>query len=155
MASNHTTVSFARPEDVTSLVALRSAVARDMTARFGHGGWSTIPGKSLVLKQLRASRVLVARQDSRIVGTVRLATAMPGAFDSSAFTRVHRALYVLGLAVAPDARHRGLGRALVEAAKETARASSFDALWLDAYDHPAGAGAFYEKCGFRRAGNAE
>jgi hypothetical protein len=43
----------------------------------------------------------------------------------------------------------------MEAAKETARARCIEALWLDAYDHVAGAGAFYQACGFRKVGRTQ
>jgi predicted N-acetyltransferase YhbS len=149
----NTTISLADADDVKALAALRAAIAQDMTGRFGEGAWSAVPSKVTVMKQMRASRVLVARRESKVVGTVRLATAKPLAFDSSAFTPVSQALYVLGLAVAPQMRNRGLGRALMDAAKEAASSSGMDALWLDAYDHEAGAGPFYAKCGFRHVGN--
>jgi predicted N-acetyltransferase YhbS len=149
---SHTTISLATADDVKALAAMRAAVAEDMAGRFGPGAWSTVPSKVTVMKQMRASRVLVARRESKVVGTVRLAAARPLAFDSTAFTPVNHALYVLGLAVAPQLRNQGLGRALMDAAKETATSSGVDALWLDAYDHPAGAGPFYAKCGFRHVG---
>jgi GNAT superfamily N-acetyltransferase len=104
------------------------------------------------MRQLRASQVLIAREEARIVGTVRLATANPLVFDSGSFTAVQTALYVLGLAVAPDCRRQGIGRQLMEAAKEVARSRPAQALWLDAYDSEAGAGPFYLRCGFRRVG---
>ena len=104
------------------------------------------------MRQLRASQVLIASRDSEIIGTVRLARVLPGVIESDSFTKVDTALYVLGLAVSPDARREGVGRSLIEAAKESARAWPADALWLDAYDHVAGAGAFYEACGFRAVG---
>jgi predicted N-acetyltransferase YhbS len=146
------TITLANSDDVKALTTLRTAISQDMTERFGEGAWSMVPSKVVVVKQMRASRVLVARRDSKLVGTVRLATARQGAFDSSAFTPVTNALYVLGLAVAPGSRNLGIGRALMEASKEMARSSSTEALWLDAYDHAAGAGEFYSRCGFRRVG---
>ena len=124
-----------------------------MTQRFGEGGWSAIASKTEVLKQLRASRVLVAKFDGEVVGTVRLAAVKSWAVDWRMFTRVPSALYVLGLAVTPTSRGRGFGRALMEAAKDATRSSSTDALWLDAYDSAAGAGPFYARCGFRHVGN--
>jgi GNAT superfamily N-acetyltransferase len=45
-----------------------------------------------------------------------------------------------------------VGRQLMEAAKEAAKSRPAQALWLDAYDHQAGAGPFYMKCGFRQVG---
>jgi GNAT superfamily N-acetyltransferase len=145
-------VGVAMVRDAAEIATLRSAVADDMTRVFGPGHWSTRSTKSAVIRQLRASHVLVARCEGAIVGTVRLATAQPGAIDAGAFTPVETPLYVLGLAVAPDCRGRGIGRQLMDAAKDAARAWDADALWLDAYAGEAGAGAFYLRCGFREVG---
>jgi ribosomal protein S18 acetylase RimI-like enzyme len=145
-------ISLATRRDVPALAALHASVAREMTREFGKGGWSEYPTVAGVRRQLGASRVLVARCAADVVGTVRLARAQPALFDAAAFTPVANAYYVLGLAVAPGTRRRGVGRALIESAKEATRAAPMDALWLDVYDHPAGAGSFYEKCGFRRVG---
>jgi GNAT superfamily N-acetyltransferase len=145
-------ISVATLRDAGALTGLRTRVAQDMTLIHGEGHWSACPGKADVIRQLRASRVLVARRGDDIIGTVRLTQALPGAFDSQSFTPVDTALYVLGLAVSPDARRQGVGRELMDVAKATARGWPAGALWLDAYQHVAGAGAFYEKCGFRALG---
>jgi GNAT superfamily N-acetyltransferase len=142
----------ASTRDARAIAALRVQVARGMTRQFGKGHWSACPTVADVTRQIRASHVLLARQDKEIVGTVRLVEARQWAIDSSAFTPASIALYVLGLATAPDHRRRGIGRALIEAAKAKARTWPAQALWLDAYDHPAGAGAFYRACGFREVG---
>ncbi len=126
-----------------------------MTRKFGLGGWSDIPSESLVRKQMRASRVLVARIGTDIVGTVRLATAQPALLPFNTFTPVSQAVYVFGLAVAPQVREKGIGRQLIEMAKAAVPDWPADALWLDAHDPPVGAGAFYERCGFRRAGRVD
>jgi GNAT superfamily N-acetyltransferase len=148
-------ISAATSSEARALAALRTAVARRMTEQFGEGHWSACPSKAEVARQLRASHVLVARASSELVGTVRLVRALPWVIDSSAFTPVARPWYVLGLAVAPQCRGRGVGRQLIEASKNTARSRDAQALWLDAYDHPAGAGPFYVKCGFRKVGRTE
>jgi ribosomal protein S18 acetylase RimI-like enzyme len=145
-------ISLATRRDVPALAALHASIAREMTRKFGKGGWSEFPTAAGVKRQLGASRVLVARCEAQIVGTVRLARAQPALFDAAAFTPVGNAFYALGLAVAPASRQRGIGRALMESAKEVTRAAPMDALWLDVYDHAAGAGSFYEKCGFRKVG---
>lgn len=147
-----TRISVASARDASAIAALRGQVALDMTRRFGEGHWSACPTIADVKRQLRASHVLVARQDQGIVGTVRLVLARQWAIDSGAFTPVETALYVFGLAVAPEARRLGIGRELMEAAKAKARAWPAQALWLDAYDHAAGAGGFYQSCGFREVG---
>jgi ribosomal protein S18 acetylase RimI-like enzyme len=147
-------ISIASPGDARALATLRSAVARDMTRQFGKGPWSGIPGRSDVLRQLRASRVLIARRNGELIGTVRLALPLPWAFQPNPFTPVDQALYVFGLAVSPAARGQGIGRQLMDAAKQAARSRGAQALWLDAYDHAAGAGAFYLQCGFREVGRS-
>jgi GNAT superfamily N-acetyltransferase len=43
----------------------------------------------------------------------------------------------------------------MDAAKDTARSWHAQALWLDAYEHRAGAGRFYEKCGFSKVGRTK
>jgi GNAT superfamily N-acetyltransferase len=145
-------ITVATSSDAQALVNLRTNVARDMARRFGEGGWAEVPDDADVIQQVSASCVLVARNENEIVGTVRLARAKPWAIDASTFTPVTTALYVLGLAVSPHARGQGVGRRLMEAAKDTARAGEAGALWLDAYEHAAGAGPFYLKCGFRQVG---
>jgi ribosomal protein S18 acetylase RimI-like enzyme len=148
-------ISVATVEDAPALVALRTAVAQDMTRQYGEGDWSAAPTETLVVKQLRASRVLVARRENKIVGTVRLTTAQQWAFDTSAFSPARTAVYVLGLSVAPEARGQGIGSDLMDAAKESASSWPADAVWLDAYDDRAGAGAFYVRCGFREVGRTK
>ena len=145
-------IAVATLSDAAALAALRTDVARDMTQRFGEGAWSAAPIEPDVARQVNMSRVLVARRGAEIVGTIRLVRALAEAIDTSAFTQVTTALYVLGLAVAPTARSQGVGRCLMDAAKDTARAWPAQALWLDAYEHSAGAGPFYLKCGFRAVG---
>ena len=148
-------ISTASRRDVRALVALRTAVADGMTEKFGEGHWSAVPSKADVERQLRASLILVARRDGEIVGTVRLTTARPWAIEAIPFTPVSSALYVLGLAVSPVARGQGVGRQLMEAAKDVVRSGPAEALWLDAYDHAAGAGSFYMRCGFSKVGRTQ
>jgi GNAT superfamily N-acetyltransferase len=145
-------IGIASLSDCRAVVALRTAVARDMTEQYGKGHWSSCPTEAAVLRELRSSRVLVARHGAEIIGTVRLATQKPWALDLSYFAAVSKAIYIHGLAVATNSRGAGVGRCLMEAAKEIARSSPADALRLDAYDHEAGAGPFYLKCGFREIG---
>jgi ribosomal protein S18 acetylase RimI-like enzyme len=94
----------------------------------------------------------VARDEGRVVGTVRLATKKPWAIDTSYFASVRRPIYLHDLAVAPDAQRAGIGRLLVDEAKVVAVAWPGESIRLDAYDHAAGAGKFYASCGFRQVG---
>jgi GNAT superfamily N-acetyltransferase len=146
------TVATAIDADASEIATLRNAVARCLTHTYGQGHWSSVVTDRGVLAGIRTSRVLVARDATRIVATLRLATKKPWAIDRSCFKHVARPLYLTDMAVEPDVQRQGIGRRLLEDAKDVARDWPADAIRLDAYDDAAGAGGFYEKCGFRQVG---
>jgi ribosomal protein S18 acetylase RimI-like enzyme len=84
---------------------------------------------------------LVAELDRRIVGYVRL--AFPTPLASNAHVR-----QIQGLAVADEARGRGVGRALVRAAVEEARRRGARRLTLRVLGHNTPARKLYESEGF-------
>lgn len=143
---------FATEEDASPIAALRSATAAHLTRRFGLGHWSRIATERAVSRDLKTSRVLVARRGPSIVATMTLATKKPWAIDLAYFTAVPRALYLHAMAVAPEQQGQGIGRDLVREALAVAKAWPSQAIRLDAYDAAAGAGGFYAKCGFREVG---
>jgi GNAT superfamily N-acetyltransferase len=55
--------------------------------------------------------------------------------------------------VVPDARGRGLGRALLEALEDTARDLGYDRVRLDTGDKQPNAEALYRSAGYRPIGN--
>jgi GNAT superfamily N-acetyltransferase len=90
----------------------------------------------------------VGVEGKRIVTTLRLATKKPWAIDVAYFTPARRPLYLTGMAVSVAHQGQGLGRAALEDARVVAESWPADAIRLDAYDAPAGAGPFYERCGY-------
>lgn len=142
----------ATPEDVPALVELHVRVARDLTRRFGEGHWSGEPTERGILFHLRISRVFVVKSRGRVMATVRLSTRRPWAIDPTHFTPCKRPLYLLDMAVEPKRQGSGLGRQCMTMVPSLARAWQAGAIRLDAYDGPAGAGPFYEKCGYREVG---
>ena len=144
----------ATPDDAADIFALRSAVARNLTARFGRGHWSSAGSEKSVLSGMKTSRVCVARFDGSIIGMVRLSTRKPWSIDASYFTPCARPLYLTDMAVHPSAQHRGVGRACIEESRRIAVEWPADAIRLDAYGGPVGAGSFYERCGFTEMGQA-
>ncbi|MFN2565142.1 MAG: GNAT family N-acetyltransferase [Gemmatimonadaceae bacterium] len=138
--------------DAAAIALLRTAAAERLTDDYGPGHWSGVVTDRIVLRGLKNSRVLVARRGAEIVGTLRLATKKPWAIDAAYFTRVDRPLYLTDMAVDPRAQRQGVGRELLNAAVAIASAWPADAIRLDSYDADAGAGPFYEKCGFREVG---
>ena len=144
--------SIASQSDATVLAALHTAVAADLTHRYGDGPWTGKTTENGVLFGMRHSRIVVARKGKDIVGTMRLATKKPWAIDVSYFSPVKKALYLTHMAVIPELQRRGIGQALLKEASKQARAWPTDAIRLDAFDAAAGAGGFYEKSGFRQCG---
>jgi GNAT superfamily N-acetyltransferase len=139
-------------EDAADVAALRAAVAADLTRQHGHGHWSLVGTEKGVLRDIRTACVMLARNGSRLVGTVRLATKKPWAIDPAYFTACGRALYLTDMAVLPDLQRQGIGRRCLEHARVVAEAWPADVIRLDAYAGPAGAGGFYARCGFREVG---
>ena len=144
--------SIAIPPDACTLAALHTAVAADLTLRYGEGPWSGKTTEKGVLFGMRHSQVVVARKGKHIVGTMWLATKKPWAIDLSYFTPVTKAIYLTHMAVVPAQQRQGIGHALLKEAMKRTRAWPADAIRLDAFDAEAGAGGFYAMCGFRECG---
>lgn len=139
--------------DAAAIAALRNAAADRLTSRFGNGPWSGQVTERGVLSSLRDARVFVGRVEEHIVAVARLGTKKPWAIDAAYFTPCRRPLYLTDMAVAPDWQGKGVGRLCVTEVVRVAESWPADALRLDAYDAPAGAGGFYARCGFAHRGH--
>jgi GNAT superfamily N-acetyltransferase len=135
-----------------AIAALRQATNEKLTHDLGPGPWTSAVTKKGVLFALRNSHVYIVRDRRMIIGTVTLATKKPWAIDRKYFTKCSRPLYLLAMAVAPDRQRRGIGRAMLADVIRIAKSWPADAICLDAYDLPGGAGDFYVKCGYREMG---
>ena len=144
--------TLATPADVEAVVRLRATVAEDLTRRYGHGHWSSVGTEKSVLRDICGSRVLLAWEGPLAVGTTRLAAKRPWAIDPKYFTPCSTALYMTDMAVLPRWQRLGVGRRCLDHARTVASEWPADAIRLDAYDAPAGAGEFYAKCGFVERG---
>jgi len=134
--------------DAAAITAVRIAAADRLTRDFGDGHWSAQTNDAAVGREMKTSTVLVARDRGKIVGTVTLQTKKPWAIDVAYFTPCKKALYVTNMAVVPGRQRSGIGRALLKEALAAARAYPANALRLDVYDGPVGAGPFYRRCGY-------
>jgi GNAT superfamily N-acetyltransferase len=145
-------LQLAKERDAGAIAELLSAAADTLTMQYGTGQWSKHSSDRGVRWLMRIGKVYVVRDHSRIIATLTLTPRKPWAIDIDYFTEVTKAIYVLSMAVAPDQQGHGVGRACVELACELCRKWPANALRLDAYDAVAGAGGFYEKCGFKSVG---
>ncbi len=90
-------------------------------------------------------RVLVAERDGRVVGFAAFELAFP----------IHRAqpiVHLVALSVAPGARRKGVGRALLDAVEAAARASGCEAAVVTSAEHRADAHEFYPAAGWSYTG---
>lgn len=145
--------SLATVADAPAIATLHNDASAALVKRFGPGHLeNTVTEKSVELSISGTSKIIVARQDGTIAGTCRLATKKPWAIDTTWFTPVSRALYLVDMAVAPALQRRGIGRHLINEAVKITGEWPAAAIRLDAYDADGGAGDFYSKCGFKKTG---
>ena len=142
----------ATPDDAPAIAALQNAAAGGLTVRFGAGRWSSLTTELSVLGSMRHGRVRVGRSGRHVLTVLRLAKKKPWAIDTAYFTPVDRPLYLTSMAVSPAHQRQGLGRQALDDARDVAAAWPADAIRLDAFDVVAGAGAFYERCGYAPRG---
>jgi GNAT superfamily N-acetyltransferase len=145
-------MDIATPEDIPGIVAVRVNAAEDLTERFGGGHWSGHATDRGVAWDMRQGKVLVARRGKSIVGTLKIATRKPWAIDIAYFTPSKRPWYLTNMAVDPAHQGKGIGTRCVLEAVRLVKELGGEVVRLDAYDAEAGAGPFYEKCGFTEVG---
>jgi len=95
------------------------------------------------------SALLVAQYEGRIVGFVQAALRKIGDSGSVPFRRPCIECWVQHLAVRPDARRKGVGRALDEGVAAWARERGATLLGLQAWEFNAAADRFYLELGYR------
>ena len=145
-------LTLATAEDLASVVALRNAVASQLSSRYGIGHWSSTATETRLRRDMRRSSVYVLKHRGRVIATLALRTRKPRAIDRAYFTPVKRPLYLIDMAVDPARQRSGIGRRCIADAIRMCKAWPADALCLDAYAADAGAGGFYRKCGFTEVG---
>lgn len=146
-------IFLATADDAAGIADVITEAAQDLTDKHGQGHWSAVATKKGILYNMGKARILVAKDDNKVVGTLRLTASRPWVIDPAYFTPVNRPIYLVDMAVRPGYQRIGVGRALIEQAKVMANTLTGDSIRLDAYEGIAGAGGFYEKCGFTEMGH--
>jgi RimJ/RimL family protein N-acetyltransferase len=139
----------ADPSDAEQLTRLAEAVSGEPEAWLisANGEWRSVGDERRYLKALRrypnAAVFVAERSDHVLIGRLSLARDTHPASAHVAD---------LGLMVAKDARRAGVGRALLEAAVDWARASGVRKLELHVFPWNEPAIRLYERFGFEREG---
>jgi putative acetyltransferase len=140
-------VRHAEPGDAVALVELARAVGAEPEGwLITHGDWRTPSEERRYLRAIRRSAhaaVLVAETVEGIVGRLSISRDPHPA---------SRHVADLGLMVAHDARRRGVGRSLMEAAEDWARDVGVSKIELHVFPYNAPAIALYEGLGYEREG---
>jgi len=146
-------LSLASLNDIAAIVAIKNEAAQQLTSLYGKGHWSYQCTENGVQYEMKGnSKLLVAKYDNVIVGTLNLVTKKPWAIDVTYFTKVKQPIYLIGMAVHPDWQRKSIGRHMLQQVKPFVIAWPAQAIRLDAYDNTAGAGEFYRKCGYTERG---
>jgi RimJ/RimL family protein N-acetyltransferase len=139
----------AEPADAEALTRLAEEVSGEPEAWLisADGEWRSVGDERRYLKAVRryahAAVFVAEREGGAIVGRLSVAR---DAHPASAHVAD------IGLMVAQDARRQGVGRALLEAAVDWARASGVQKLELHVFPWNEPAIRLYEKFGFEREG---
>ena len=142
-----TTIIAATPEDAPALKDLLEAAYRGDSARQGWNHEADIlddervaPGEVEALLADPAVTILTARDDDQLIGCV-------------AVTRKDASLAYLGmLCVLPTLQSAGLGRRLLDAAEDLARADGIAAMEMTVIDSRTSLIAWYERRGYAFTG---
>ena len=141
------TIRPAEPGDAAELVALANEVGSEPGGwLITTSNWRSVNDERRYIRSLRRyphAAVYVAETPGGVVGRLSVGRDPHPASHHVAD---------LGLMVAEGYRRRGIGRALLEAAVDWARAAGVTKLELHVFPHNEGAIALYDRFGFEREG---
>jgi len=145
----------ARPEDLGAIRALTLEAYSQYATIMAPTAWAGLDRAVRAALDVRDPGVqrIVAEREGRLVGSVMLYPAAADAYGG--LTAGASAPELRILAVAPDARGSGVGRALVEACIRRARESGATELGLHTSESMRIAADLYRRMGFVRAPEAD
>jgi GNAT superfamily N-acetyltransferase len=138
----------ASADDIPELVAMRARVSQSLAKKFGDGFWAGRPTESSERFLMRIGQVYIARYRGKLIAALALSTRKPWSIDVNKFRASAKPLYLRAMAVEPAKQGNGIGSKCIAEVRRIAEEMGRDAIRLDAFDCPAGAGEFYRKCGF-------
>ncbi|NRA37941.1 MAG: GNAT family N-acetyltransferase [Planctomycetes bacterium] len=130
------------------VLKLRNAVEKKLIQDYGSGDWGFTITESIVRRGLKNGKILLAWFGVELVGTLTLSKKKPWAVNKKIFPRSDNPIYMIAMAISPKHQRKGIGAKMVKKAISIAKTDGHDFIHLDSYNAEAGAGGFYEKCGF-------
>jgi GNAT superfamily N-acetyltransferase len=134
------------------MIRVRNAMPSDapaMARLLGELGYpadtGAIPARLTAVESGGGSTFLVVGLEDRVVGLASVAKLAALHVDAPV-------CYITALVTAPDTRGQGVGRLLVSAAEQWARAQGCIRLSVTSAEHRADAHAFYPRCGLPYTG---
>jgi GNAT superfamily N-acetyltransferase len=134
------------------MIRVRNAMPSDapaMARLLGELGYPTeagaIPARLTAVESGGGSTFVVVGVEDRVVGLASVTKLAALHVDAPV-------CYITALVTAPDARGQGVGRLLVSAAEQWARAQGCIRLSVTSAEHRADAHAFYPRCGLPYTG---
>jgi aminoglycoside 3-N-acetyltransferase I len=97
-------------------------------------------------------RRLLSRDDFHVVAALCDGNIVGGltAYELEMYTEAATELFIYEVGVEEAQRRQGVGRALIEFARELCRSRRLSVLYIPAFSHDAQAVAFYRACGLKR-----
>ena len=135
------TVRLGRPDDEAALSRIDRATWSELSSPAPPPNADT----PFFSERTRPEDVLVAQRDGSVVGWAKIEHPTP-------FPSTDHVWTITGLAVDPEAQGGGVGKALVEALAEEARARGAKRLTLRVFAPNEQARRLYERCGFEVEG---
>ena len=139
------------PEDARHVREIRLRAAEHLTGRYGVGHWSGVSTLRTLKKHALESSIFAVESAGTMVGTFTLSEKKIGFYRKSWFANPEdAAIYLTDMAIDPAEQRKGTGRWCMVQIESIAQSRGILEVRFDAYDAPAGAGAFYRKCGYTR-----
>ena len=138
-------------DDIPELVAMRARVSQKLAKKFGEGYWAGRPTEGGERFLMRIGQVYIARYRGKLIAALAITTRKPWSIDVKNFRASAKPLYCGRWRWTRLKQRKGVGRQCIAEVRRIAADMGRDAIRLDAFNCPAGAGEFYRKCGFTEA----
>ena len=141
------------PHQAAPAHAILAASSDELARLHGPGRWGETVKLGAFKRGVLLRALYLATCGGVPAATFCLARRRPSFYAPTLFARPDApASYLSSMAVAPALQRQGLGRWCLEQAEALAARQRLAYMRLDAYEGPAGAGPFYQKCGYRAVG---